>query len=110
MQTKFSRRTIVKGGLTVGAFVPAFAFFAGNANAAGLPPLDVGDPTAKALGFLTDATKVDAASNPTFKAGQKARRPMRLPVAISSPDIVSPLPAGARCGRRSPARKCRVLP
>jgi hypothetical protein len=33
--------------------------------------LDVGDPTAKALGFLTDATKVDAASNPTFKAGQK---------------------------------------
>jgi hypothetical protein len=71
MQTKFSRRTIVKGGLTVGAFVPAFAFFAGNANAAGLPPLDVGDPTAKALGFLTDATKVDAASNPTFKAGQK---------------------------------------
>ena len=53
MQTKFSRRTIVKGGLTVGAFVPAFAFFAGNANAAGLPPLDVGDPY---QGKASDAT------------------------------------------------------
>jgi hypothetical protein len=33
--------------------------------------LDPNDPTAKALAFVNDATKVDASANPTFKAGQK---------------------------------------
>ena len=69
MQRKISRRAIVKGGLIAGAFIPAI--MAESAAAAGLPPLDPKDPTAQALGFVTDATKVDATANPTYKPTQK---------------------------------------
>jgi hypothetical protein len=71
MQSKFSRRAIVKGGLIAGAVIPAMGFMSRTADAAALPPLDPKDPTAQALGFITDATKVDAASNPTYKPNQK---------------------------------------
>ena len=71
MQRKISRRAIVKGGLIAGALIPALSFLADTAGAAGLPALDPKDPTAQALGFVADATKVDAAANSTFKAGQK---------------------------------------
>jgi hypothetical protein len=71
MQSKFSRRTIVKGGLMAGAMIPMLALPAWKARAAGLPPLDPSDPTAKALGFVIDSTKVDAAANPTHKPTQK---------------------------------------
>lgn len=70
MQNKISRRALVKGGLAAGAFMPAFGFLAGSVSAAGLPPLDPSDPTAKSLGFVTDTTKVDAGANPTHKATQ----------------------------------------
>ena len=43
-----------------------------QAAAAALPPLDPNDPTAKALGFVNDATKVDSKTHPTFKPGQNA--------------------------------------
>src|SRR5260370_11003096 len=71
MQNKISRRAIVKGGLIAGAFIPAMGLMASSAAAAGLPPLDPKDPTAQALGYVTDASKVDAAANPTFKPTQK---------------------------------------
>ena len=71
MQSKISRRAIVKGGLIAGAFIPAMSFMSSSADAAALPPLDTKDPTAQALGFVTDATKVDTASNPTYKPNQK---------------------------------------
>jgi hypothetical protein len=71
MQKKISRRAMVKGGIIAGALVPAFGFFADTAAAAGLPALDPADPTAKALGFVTDSSKVDASANPTYKAAQK---------------------------------------
>ena len=71
MQSKFSRRSIVKGGLIAGALVPAFGLIGNSAGAAALPALDANDPTAKALGYVADATKVSAAENPTYKAGQK---------------------------------------
>jgi hypothetical protein len=71
MQRKISRRALVKGGLIAGAFIPALGILADTAGAAGLPALDPKDPTAQALGFVTDATKVDAAANSTYKAGQK---------------------------------------
>ncbi len=71
MQNKFSRRAIVKGGLIAGALVPALGLIGNSASAAALPPLDPNDPTAKALGFVTDATKVSAAANPTYKPTQK---------------------------------------
>ena len=71
MQRKISRRAVVKGGLIAGAFIPAIGLMANTANAAGLPPLDPKDPTAVALSFVTDATKVNAAANATYKPTQK---------------------------------------
>jgi len=71
MQHKISRRALVKGGLAAGALVPAFGFLANSVNAAGLPPLDPSDPTAKSLGFVTDTTKVVDSANPTHKATQR---------------------------------------
>jgi hypothetical protein len=71
MQTKYSRRAIVKSGLIAGALIPAAGLFTQQGCAAALPMLDPADPTAKALGFVTDASKVDAKANPTYKAGQK---------------------------------------
>jgi hypothetical protein len=71
MQNKMTRRSIVKSGLIAGALVPAFGLIGGTAGAAALTPLDANDPTAKALGFVADASKVDAASNPTYKPAQK---------------------------------------
>lgn len=71
MQNKYSRRAIVKGGLIAGALIPAAALISSQASSAALPMLDPADPTAKALGFVTDATKVDAKANATYKAGQK---------------------------------------
>jgi High potential iron-sulfur protein len=69
MQTRFSRRDVIKSGLIAGALAPVVGF--GTAYAATLPALDPADPTAKALGFMTDASKVDAAANPTYKPNQK---------------------------------------
>ncbi len=71
MQSKISRRAIVKGGLIAGAFIPAIGLMANSAAAAGLPPLDPADPTAQALGYVADATKVDAKANATYKPNQK---------------------------------------
>jgi len=70
MQNKISRRALVKGGLIAGALIPVIGFEA-SAAAAALVPLDPKDPTAQALGFVTDATKVDAAANVTYKPTQK---------------------------------------
>jgi hypothetical protein len=70
MHHKISRRAVLRGGLIAGAFIPAVGLLA-NTAAAALPPLDPNDPTAKALGFVTDATKVNAAANPTYKPNQK---------------------------------------
>ena len=71
MQRKISRRSLVKGGLIAGALLPTVGLMSRNAAAAALPPLDPNDPTAKALGFMSDATKVDSKTHPTFKPGQK---------------------------------------
>jgi hypothetical protein len=71
MQRKISRRAIVKSGLIAGALVPAMGLIGNTADAAALTPLDENDPTAKALGYVGDASKVSASANPTFKPDQK---------------------------------------
>lgn len=71
MHSKISRRSLVKSGLIAGAFLPAVGLMTQNAAAAALPPLDPSDPTAKALGFVADNTKVDTKTYPTFKPSQK---------------------------------------
>ena len=71
MQNKISRRAIVKSGLMAGACLPAMGLIAARVSAAGLPALDPSDPTAQALGFVTDAGKVDAKVNTTYQPNQK---------------------------------------
>ena len=72
MQTHVSRRAILRLGLAASAMLPAAALFSITASGAGsLVALDPNDPTAKALGFVPDASKVNAAANPTFKPTQK---------------------------------------
>ncbi|MDP9088097.1 MAG: high-potential iron-sulfur protein [Pseudomonadota bacterium] len=71
MKPKISRRFLVKRGVTAISIMPFLGLISLAARSAGLTPLDPNDPTAKALGFVTDSTKVDAATNPTHLAGQK---------------------------------------
>jgi hypothetical protein len=71
METKFTRRAIVQGGLIAGALIPVIALIdAQSAEAAALPLLDPNDATAKSLGFVSNAASVNAAKYPTYKAGQ----------------------------------------
>jgi len=70
MQHKMTRRAMVKGSLLAGALVPALGLIR-TAEADAPTPLDPNDPQAKALGFNTDASKVNAATNATYKAGAK---------------------------------------
>jgi hypothetical protein len=71
MQSKISRRSIVKSGLLAGVLLPAAGLVSRGVVAAPLPPVDPADPTAKALGFTNDAGKVDAKAYPTYKPTQK---------------------------------------
>jgi hypothetical protein len=72
MQMKtISRRAAVKGALFAGVLAPAMGLLSDAASSADLPPLDPSDPTAKALGFANDSTKVDASANPTHTPSQK---------------------------------------
>lgn len=71
MKPKISRRLLVKRGVTAISIMPLLSLIPLAARSAGLAPLDPNDPTAKALGFVTDSTKVDATTNPTHRAGQK---------------------------------------
>lgn len=70
MSRDISRRSFVNGVLILGGAATAYELLSGLAKAAGLTPLDPNDPTAKSLGFVPDATKVNPSANPTFKAGQ----------------------------------------
>ncbi len=71
MQTKISRRTVVKSAIAAGAFIPALGFIDTAMAAAAMPALDPSEPTAKALGYVKDTATVDAKANPTHKPEQK---------------------------------------
>jgi len=64
------RRAILKGALAGLAALPAVAVMQRAAAQAAPARLDEKDAAAVALGYLHDAKKVDAAKNPTYKAGQ----------------------------------------
>jgi hypothetical protein len=85
MQRKISRRAMVKGGLIAGALVPTIGLIGNTAYAAAMTPLDPNDPTAKALGFVTDASKVSASANPTFKPNQKCNTCAQYQGKLSDP-------------------------
>jgi hypothetical protein len=67
---KLPRRAILKGALAGLAAIPVVGV-ATRASAAPAAKLDVGDPQAKALGYILDTTKVDDKANPMHKPDQK---------------------------------------
>jgi len=65
--TKYPRRTVLKGALLGVVAIPAAALVGRRAEAANVDP---SEPQAKSLGYVDDAAKVDAKANPNYKAGQ----------------------------------------
>ena len=77
-EQKFPRRTLLKGALLGVAAVPVSALISGTADAAGAR-VSPTEPQAKALGFVEDASKVDAKANPNFKPGQMCINCLQAP-------------------------------
>lgn len=71
---KLSRRQLLQGALIGIAAVPAASLLASSASA---EVLSESDPTAKSLGYVADAKKVNAAANPSFKPGQNCANCMQ---------------------------------
>jgi hypothetical protein len=67
-ENTFDRRTLLKGALLGAAAVPMTALLGRAEAAAG--KVDPNEPQAKSLGYVEDASKVDAKANPNFKPGQ----------------------------------------
>jgi hypothetical protein len=69
LDRKIARRSVLKGALAGLAAIPVVGVIS-DANAAGVA-LDPNDAQAKALGYVTDSSKVDAKANPMHKPEQK---------------------------------------
>ena len=65
---RLSRRRLLQGALAGLAAVPAATLIPLRAEANEL--LSESDATAKSLGYVADATKVDPKTNPNYKPGQ----------------------------------------
>ncbi len=65
--SNLSRRKFL--GFAALAAAPASLLVSRVAAAADLPHVDPADPTAKSLGYVLDASKIDAKASPTYKAG-----------------------------------------
>lgn len=77
MSDSLSRRDALKKlALLVGAV--GAVEVSGQAAAAELPHLQPDDPNAQALGYHTDATKVDVQQFPTYKPGQHCGNCLQL--------------------------------
>ena len=72
---KLSRRRLLQSALAGIAAVPAASLLARDAAA---ESLSESDPTAKSLGYVADAKKVNAAANPNFKPGQNCGNCMQF--------------------------------
>ena len=70
MSDTMQRRSFLKAAVLGAVSVQGIAM-ATRSEAAALPALDPADATAKALGYVVDATKVDAKARPMYKPGQK---------------------------------------
>ena len=90
-ESKFSRRRLLQGALAGFAAVPAATLIARSAAAA--EPLAETDPTAKSLAYVTDASKVNAKANSTYKPGQKCANCLQYtgkPNAADGPCTIFP--------------------
>jgi hypothetical protein len=76
-ERKIARRDVLKGALIGVAAVPVTAILGRAEAAAG--PVDPNEPQAKSLGYVKDATKVDAKANPNFKPGQHCANCLQVP-------------------------------
>jgi High potential iron-sulfur protein len=70
MTDNIHRRTFIRAALLGAAGIPAAGMLREVQAAAASPMLDPNDPMARALGYVVDASSVDAKANLTFKAGQ----------------------------------------
>ena len=71
---KISRRQLLQGAIAGLAAVPAATLIATRADA---EMLSESDATAKSLGYVADAKKVDPKANPNYKPGQKCANCMQ---------------------------------
>ena len=72
---KLSRRQLLQGAIAGLAAVPAAGLLARSAHA---EMLSEADATAKSLGYVADAKKVNAAANPNYKPGQHCANCMQF--------------------------------
>jgi hypothetical protein len=84
-ETKYPRRTVLKGALLGVAAIPVAALVGDRAEAAVI--LDVNDPQAKSLGYVEDASKVDPKANPNYKPGQICANCMQAQVKAGEKHI-----------------------
>lgn len=77
-EQKFPRRTLLKGALMGVAAVPVSALLSRTADAA-TGRVDPNEPQSKSLGYIEDATKVDAKANPNYKPGQICANCLQAP-------------------------------
>lgn len=83
IEEKLSRRRLLQSALVGLAAVPAAALVTREARAE--EPLSETDPTAKSLGYVNDAKRVDPASSPTYKPGQTCANCFHYTAAASAP-------------------------
>jgi hypothetical protein len=83
----FPRRTLLKGALLGVATVPVASLL--NRADAAPGPVDPNEPQAKSLGYVVDATKVDAKANPNYKAGQHCGNCLQAPTAKAGDKMVA---------------------
>lgn len=76
-ERKYQRRDVLKGALMGVAAVPVTALLGRAEAAAG--KVDPNEPQAKSLGYVDDATKVDAKANPNYKPGQACANCLQVP-------------------------------
>jgi hypothetical protein len=72
------RRTLLKSALAGLVALPAAGLIGEAAAQGAAPHLDEKDPMAVAMGYVHDASKVDASKNPQYKAGSKCHNCVQL--------------------------------
>ena len=102
---KIPRRDVLKGALIGVAAVPVTALL-GRAEAAAAGKVDPNEPQAKSLGYVEDASKVDAKANPNFKPGQHCANCLQVPAGKEKGDWI---PCNIFAGRNVSAKGwCKV--
>ena len=100
---KLSRRQLLQTAIAGLAAVPAAGLLARSAQAEMLSETDA---TAKSLGYVADAKRVDPKANPNFKPGQMCANCLQAPAGKESGGMV---PCNIFAGRPVAAKGwCKV--